>query len=90
MTEATSDRWVWRTALGRPVVPELNGYAESASSAVSGNGAGRCPSVPNTRSQNDSHPGGASSSTQMRVRGRAGGVEHLGQRGVGHDDVGVR
>ena len=36
ITVATSDRCVWRTALGRPVVPELNGSATSRSSAASG------------------------------------------------------
>ncbi len=25
ITAATSERWVWRTAFGSPVVPELNG-----------------------------------------------------------------
>ncbi len=46
ITDATNDRWVWRTAFGSPVVPELNGYAKSASSTASGSAAGRVPGAP--------------------------------------------
>src|ERR1035441_3013269 len=84
---ADRDRWVWRTALGIPVVPELKGSTDSSRERSTSRSGGRLPGDPAARSQNDPQPAGRSSSTQMHRSMPACPcrLDDLGQWPIGHD-----